>query len=370
MENPLPWEKLAKYFAGEFSEEQKLEFEKWINSAPERKKHVKELHKIWRDARNAHVKVDITEAWDKLALKMDEVDKRQSITESGNARIRPISPDVEINRHHRKWQKNNPARRKTTLFLLAASIVMAVSVSVLIFNSQSLGENGNQTESSIVQELSTKEGERATYVLSDGSRVVLHAESRLDVPVQFSHNSREIYLQGEAYFEVEHDPSRPFIVRSENSQTRVLGTKFLIKAWSKTSRSVEVIVTEGEVSLGRIGEDQNQITNEINIRKNQLGVLHAEAESEVTNITDIDWYMGWTTGKLIFDDRSFNEILTKLERWYVIDIKLDDASIGDQRLSAEIDYSQPMIEVLEGIALSLNTVFERDDRTITFRRKG
>lgn len=367
MENPLPWEKLAKYFAGELTDEQKLEFQQWINSDSKRKKRVEELYTIWEDARYAHLKVDISEAWNKLSLKIEEADKNNPLASKSIAKIRPINSDIKINRHHGKWERRQPGRRTFATLLLAASVVMAISVSILIFYSQGMGSSGNQSKSTIVQELSTKEGERATYVLSDGSRVILHAESLLEVPLEFSDDSREIFLQGEAFFEVKHDTSRPFIVRSENSQTKVLGTKFLIKAWENTSSSVEVLVTEGEVAVSKIKRDQLEVENEVHIRENQLGIFHLDADPEVTSVTDMNWYLGWTIGKLDFDDRPFSEVITKLEKWYVIDIVLDDRSIGDLKLSAEFDYSQPMTEVLEAIALSLEAEFERDNRTITFR---
>ena len=89
----------------------------------------------------------------------------------------------------------------------------------------------------------------------------------------------------------------------------------------------------------------------------------------VTDIHELDWYLGWVRGRLVFEDRSLTEIIAKLEQWYVLDIQLEDKDLGDRRLTAEIDYRQPMTEVLNGIALSLGMEVHRHDRMVTFSLK-
>jgi transmembrane sensor len=141
------------------------------------------------------------------------------------------------------------------------------------------------------------------------------------------------FLEGEAYFETVHDPEKPFIVHSQDTFTRVLGTRFLVQAWSGEERNVEVIVSEGKVLFGDSKGDDRGEEKETFITQNQRAVLSGDSGPVVSDITDLDWYLGWTEGRLVFENRPLSEVLPKLERWYDITIEVAEESITSQKLT-------------------------------------
>ena len=229
------------------------------------------------------------------------------------------------------------------------------------------GSSGTSEEADIgIRELVAKKGERATYVLNDSTRIMLHAGSRLEVPLNFNIDQRELYLEGEAYFEVTHDPDKPFIVRSREAYTRVLGTKFLVQAWSGKDDHLEVVVSEGKVAFGNNSSGDTDKSEEAVVSRNQKGVLSGKETPVVTDNVDLEWYLGWTQDRLFFDNRPLSEIIPRLERWYDIDIQTANNKIASKKLTAEIDVSQSMGEVMRNMALSLDLHIEKDGRTVRF----
>jgi transmembrane sensor len=215
----------------------------------------------------------------------------------------------------------------------------------------------------------TSFGERASYILNDGTRVVLHAGSRLEIPENYNKEIRQLYLEGEAYFETVHNPDKPFIVHSKHAYTRVVGTRFLVQAWTESYHKVEVVVSEGKVLFGdRRAIGTSLESREVLIAENQRAVLSENEMPHVTEVEEIDWYLGWTEGRLVFEDRPLREVLPRLERWYNITFQVANEAILAQNITAEIDYSLPMSDVLNGIALTLGLEIERtENRLYVFR---
>lgn len=355
MEHYISWEVLAKYFAGELSERKEDEMERWIKADPGRERAVQKLYEVWNESGDLPYELDVEESWDLLSENMDKLDRK---IESTN-RVLSNKQDSRSGLYSYKTGRK-----------IHQMMVTAVAAAVLIIAGLFAYSNYGVTNEEPVElgrmELVAQDGERATYLLNDGSKIVLHAGSRLEVPLQFNNDKRELFLVGEAYFEVNHNPEKPFIVHSEGAYTRVLGTKFLVQSWPDASDQIEVVVTEGKVALGSSKTDDRFSGNEAIIEANQKGVLSGDKTAVISG-ADMEWYMGWTRGQLKFDNRSFEEIIPKLERWYNLDITLEDKELGNLKLTAEIDYSQPMSEVLKGIAMTLDLEVQKTGRVITYR---
>jgi len=368
MNRNIPWETLARYFAGELTTEESEKMETWIKADPEREEQVRYLYRIWEESEVLPYELDVDIAWETLEGNIERFDKRlQTLDQSatGEMKKKRLS-DLRV--LEKSAQK--PGRIGRRIVMVAASVLIILSAGFFTHNYYLELQEAEKAGELAVEELTTRDGERAIYSLSDGSRVILHAGSRLEVPVNFNNENRELFLEGEAYFEVSHDPDKPFVVNSEEAYTRVLGTKFLVQAWPEESRNVEVIVEEGRVALGDKRTISTTAQQEVVITLNQKGVLTAEDGPSVFDVTDLHWHLGWTEGRLVFEDRQLSEILPRLERWYAVEINSETDEIAEKRLTAEIDYSQPMTEVLMGIALSLDLEIDKEDRKITFRASG
>jgi transmembrane sensor len=367
MNQHIPWEKLARYFAGEMTGEELEVMKNWIESDPEIERNVDSLKQIWEESEQLPYQLNVDDAWSTLESKMDKSDKTSDTHFAETASERKESKKgITLHRFNKSVKKAGHTGQK--IALVAASIMIILTAGYFSHHYYlELQDKENQVEVAM-EELMTRDGQRAVYTLNDGSRVTLHAGSRLEVPANFNRESRELHLEGEAYFEVTPDAENPFIVHSGDSYTRVLGTKFLVQAWPGNNKLAEVFVTEGKVAFGGKQEAESSSLQEVIIEQNEMAVLSADTEPVVQSISDLSWHLGWIEGRLVFENRQISEILPRLERWYAVDIQTASPSIDEIRLTAEIDYSQPMMEVLTGIALSLDLEIERKDRTYTFYR--
>ncbi|MFH5834107.1 FecR family protein [Halalkalibaculum sp. DA384] len=361
MNDNIPWELLARYFAGELDSEEKRSMESWINEEPKREKKVEELREVWEQSRIPGYQVDPENAWKRLVKDMDRLDRgSEQVGQILREQKLPQAPTQHTHSHSHK------VVRRLVMVAAAAAVMLAAGL-FTYSNYNELTSQDSESAEIAKREIVAQNGERATYILSDGSRVVLHAGSRMEVPLSFNSGERELFLEGEAYFEVTHDESKPFTVHSESAFTRVLGTKFLLKAWPDERNEVEVVVSEGKVALGREPAEEGAGSKQAIVTKNKIGRVSSESDPEVLSGVDMNWYMGWTEGKLIFKDRPLSQIIPKLERWYAIEIRTENDAIARKRLTAEIDYSQSMSEVLKGIALSLDLKVQKKERTVIFQ---
>lgn len=365
MKQNTPWEQLARYFAGELTMEECQQMKSWIKADPEREQQIQKLHAIWEESGAVPYELDIDEAWQTLSGNMDKLEQKEWQAENILAGLYMYGQEVRQIRPNNK-EIRRPDRMVHRMFIIAVAAVILLAAGLFTYFNYDFGSS--QTAEIARKQLTAGEGERTTYLLNDGSRVILHAGSRLEVPVQYNVDNRELFLEGEAYFEVTHDVTKPFIVHSGRAYTRVLGTRFLVQAWNEAGREVEVVVAEGKVAFGGSGP-QSEATKEVILTKNQKGSLTEDRGPVITDNADLGWYLGWTEGRLVFDNRPFGEIIPRLERWYVLDIETEDGRIREKKLTAEIDYSQPMGEVLKGIALSLDLEFEKEGRSVIFRFK-
>ena len=356
MKNTMPWKLLARYFADELEAKKKRELESYIKESPEMKKRIEDLRKIWSESSKPAYELDTEQAWKRLASDIDELEKNSKKFDQ-----------VLSERKVYKYRRTRDFRYKIATTAAAAIAIIVASFFVYTNYSKMTSQPNKELAK---KEITAGAGERAIYTLRDGSKVVLHADSRIEIPLSFNKNKRELYLEGEAYFEVTHNKNKPFIVNAENSFTRVLGTKFLVMAWPDEKNEVDVIVTEGRVALGAESQKDVNNPNEAVITKNQRGHISQTGIPEVTTSVDVNWQMGWVEGKLTFENKPLSEIIPKLETWYAIDIKTTSDQIGNKKLTAEIDYTQPMDEVLKGIALSLDLTFNKEGRKVTFRQSN
>lgn len=336
--------------------------ESWIKADPDREQEVNRLYEIWKETESLPYELNVDKAWMNLSDGIDEIEKRRSEKHSQISQVRFLNNEFRQNNK----KVNRPGTVWRRVALIAATVLIVALAGFFSFYTEKQA-NLAETEQIENRVFITKNGERANYTLSDGSKVMLHAGSRLEIPDDFNRNDRELFLEGEAYFEVTHNADKPFIVQSKHTYTRVLGTRFLVQAWPEAGPRVDVIVSEGKVAFGEDRNGESGTTNEVLITKNKMGVFDGRMSPVVTDVEDMNWYIGWVEGKLEFENRPLSEVLPRLERWYNIDIRVEDEQIREKRITAEIDYSQSMSEVLQGIALTLELEVEKSERTFTFR---
>ncbi len=198
-----------------------------------------------------------------------------------------------------------------------------------------------------LQEITSPPGVRSQIELPDGSKVWLNAESTIKFKVPFDSKNRNVRLIGEAYFEVKKDFSRPFQVESGKVNVTVLGTHFNVKAFNIDS-TIEVVLAEGKVSLTTKGAKAGK---ELIMSPGERAVIDKATNQTRISTEDIGKYIAWHSGKLVFDDCPMPEVAIELERWFGVEVKINDPKILSYRITTTFE-NEPLHQVLELLCLS------------------
>lgn len=220
----------------------------------------------------------------------------------------------------------------------------------------------------------TAPGQRATVTLHDGTRVILNVASTLRVPATFGTQMREVFLEGEAYFEVAHDATRPFTVHAGRSATDVLGTRFGVRAYLDDA-TVEVAVAEGRVGLRRDDASVAPTTSPIIAARRVLlthgmvGRIGRDGEPGMIADGNVTERLGWKDGRLVFRNVTLRDALPRIARWYAVDLRLGDAALGNRRLAATF-VDDPLTDVVRLLEVALDVHAERRGDTIILTARG
>ncbi|ADY52938.1 anti-FecI sigma factor, FecR [Pseudopedobacter saltans DSM 12145] len=162
----------------------------------------------------------------------------------------------------------------------------------------------------------TSFGEVKHVILSDGTKVWLNAKSEFRYPKVFSGNRREVFLDGEAYFEVKRDEKKPFTIISNGIKTTVLGTSFNINSY-KNAMGTKVSVVSGKVSV----EKENK---QVYLEKNQQGFYNAKTDGLSKLPVDASSLSSWKDGRLEFNHVGLNEVIATIQRNFSQQVKVAD----------------------------------------------
>lgn len=201
----------------------------------------------------------------------------------------------------------------------AGRIAAAVLLLCLFATTAYLAIDRNQIQTAIAQEYKvvSEKGERASVLLPDGTKVYLNAESSLSYPASFSLRNRTVCLTGEAYFEVKHDATAPFIVKTTEVEIKVLGTTFNLCA-NPHDKWFEASLVEGKIEVTPYKYPQKQVylsplqKAHYNFRTGNLQIIK----------TDLQVETAWKRGDLIFRNQPFQQIIEQLESFYGMNIRV------------------------------------------------
>jgi ferric-dicitrate binding protein FerR (iron transport regulator) len=200
-------------------------------------------------------------------------------------------------------------------------------------------------------------GKRANLILSDGTKVWMNSGSRLIYSPVFKGSSREVFLDGEAYFEVTKDEKKPFFVRTNEFKVKVYRTKFDVQAY-KEDNDFSTILMEGKVSLtlNRGGI----IAKEHFLYPDQKAILTSNKDNFlVTEVANINNYTAWKEGYLIFKNETFQSIIKRVSHYYNIQVELKEEMLV-KRLSGKLDLKDDPERVMDGLALISKIKYVKD----------
>ncbi len=197
-------------------------------------------------------------------------------------------------------------------------------------------------------------------VLPDGSKVWVNAGSRISFPEFFAGDTREVQLEGEAFFDVAHDESKPFIVKTGRMTTQVYGTRFLVSAYSDAASS-RVSLVEGSVGI-TAGSKQAML-------QPGQGIEYNSAEEQLShfavNIKEVNSYM---QPLFVFEDVDLGTIAKRLERWYGVKLGFEDPQLAALHFFVKVDKYEHITSVMELLKATNRIDYEYDGNNILFKR--
>lgn len=206
-----------------------------------------------------------------------------------------------------------------------------------------------QVDELVYNQLNVPLGERFQIVLSDGTEIQLNAGASLKYPVQFlPGNKREVFLNGEAYFDVSKDKKHPFLVHSDDVEVAVLGTQFNMSTYPE-DEFVNTVLLEGSVKV----TDQKNRENTIVIVPNQKASLAKNNRELVVEEVAVGAYVAWIQGELNFKGIPFGIMLKKIERSYGVKITCNDEDLKQQIFRSRFDTE---IETVDDILLYISKI--------------
>ena len=194
--------------------------------------------------------------------------------------------------------------------------------------------------------------------LSDGTRVWLNAESELRFPVQFGVGKREVYLRGEAYFDVRKDTSRRFVVHLRESNVTVLGTSFNVKAYGDEDYIYTTLV-EGQVRFTSEKEHE-----EVTLRPGMQSVLNLKSGKTELKEVEVEQFTAWRQGRFVFPSTTLGDLMCQLKRWYDIDVVYLAPEATGYEFRGAINRDMDLKNVLAIVEKTSNVIFDINGRTI------
>ena len=254
----------------------------------------------------------------------------------------------EIIKNGKKRFSINLSSLRTELIKIAAVVAITLGGSYFYYQSSL------EKELMAMQTITVPAGQRINITLVDGTNVWLNARTSLSYPVKFGKNNRQVVLDGEAYFDVTKDKSKPFIVQTDNYNVEVLGTQFDVNAYSETGE-FETTLMSGSVKVASASDSTQKITLKPNNK-----VFLQDGKLHVTAVDDYNPYR-WKEGLICFKNETFTSIMKDFEKYYGLTIQVKNKNVfkyvytGKFRQTDGIDYA------LRVLQRDIRFKYERDD---------
>jgi transmembrane sensor len=280
---------------------------------------------------------------------------------------REVYDESVITETHTKGKfpaKKDFARKSRNIkhYLLAAASVSLVLAIYFLFLSKPMEQpyELQLAETNMVIKTNPR-GQKSRIILPDGSNVWLNSESRLEFEENFTDSFRKVILEGEAYFEVARDSSRPFVVESGDLTVNVLGTAFNINNFDE-NKLATVSLISGKLMIAF--EDQQEVL----LPGNHLQYFKDNHELIIRSNSDVEKITAWKNGILIFEREDFQSVIYRLEKWYDVNITINGNPPTEWRFTGyfENEYLRNVLEVL-CYGKSLNYKIERKNVTLSMQ---
>lgn len=354
----MPVAALRRYVIGESSASERRRVEAWASASSERRRYLAALARILARA-DGPARRRAAAAWTRLAARLAPPVGTTGAPAAWEAPWeRPVvRVDVARRRPPRLLTGAFAPRTQPRPWLVAAGLALAAGVAgALIGSAPRTGATG--TTPAAMRQIVTARGQRAEVQLGDGSLVVLGVASRLRIASDFGSRTRDLYLDGTAYFDVVHDPAHPFRVHTAQAVTQDVGTRFVVSAYHDAT-ATQVVVADGAVALA-----SSRGATPVVLTRGRLGRLARGAATPTVRRVDPALYTAWMQGELVFHDTPLSRVVAELRRWYDIDLRLGDAALAQVPLTASFT-AESAAEALRVVTTAVPLRIVRHGRVTT-----
>jgi len=334
------WLLLDRYLAGECTRDE-VEHVRKLLAHPEVGRQLAELEQIRRVAADRSPSWNVDRLWQRVAP-----DRRRS----------PPNPERSQSPVLGRWpMRKAPWRLSWTHAGIAAAIVALCTVAIEADRvasrrglAQPAPEAGTTVRAATAQRVVTR--------LPDGSRITLGPQSVLRYANGYNSATRDVFLDGEAVFEVVHMPNRSFRVHVGNVAVQVLGTTFGVRRYQSDS-AVRIVVTSGRVSVG-----------DARLERGDVGIATPAGRVSIAHTGNPDGLLAWTRDTLVFERASAEDVLSTLGRWYGFDVTLASSrAAAEQYTGTFITAGRPLEDALRFASMLMDVRVVREGTHITFR---
>ena len=320
---------IVAFLNGETTVEQTLLIQNWIEESYENKKQVDDLRFIWIESGKLDPKpvaVNIDKAWDSLFARIEKAEE-----------IEEVKPSVK---------KTIPLYK--TVLKIAAVLVPIIFLSYLFFHSE------KQTKQLAIVTTNATTSKK----LDDGSEININAHSKFEYPENFAKKTREVSLNGEAFFSITPNKAKPFIIHSDAVSIKVVGTSFNVKT---TMENVEVYVKTGKVLLYSIEKSTGDTVSMLLIPGNK-GIYDRKTNTITKEEQPNENDLFWKTKTMVFTKAKLSEVIDVLQKNYGVSIILKNPKLSELRLNARFE-NQTIESIIEIIATSLQVEISKTSTT-------
>lgn len=327
---------MAAYFSGEASPEEIRQLSSWLTENQENLDSFESFRNAWlltgKDALSS--KIDLDAEWEAISPK--------------------LSPDVPV--------VVAPAKKpgKGMLISMLSSWKAAAALVILLVSATALFYLNTGPETITL----TATAGNLEHQLPDGTSITLLKGSEAEYPAQYSGDKREVKLEGEAYFIVKHDESKPFIVKGDKARIEVLGTSFNVNTRAGDEK-VSVVLTSGKVSLYITGHESENII----LHPGEKADINLANKAIAVGINPDPNYMAWKTGKIVFENSSLGEVVAVLSKVYQKEIRLAGDHLSSCSLTATFE-KQPLNSVLNVIKATLELETAEENGILLLKGPG
>ncbi len=366
MRQEMFWVLLSKKLANEATAEELKELGTLILDHPEWQYAIQNLEELWKQEPN----VDIMQGEDAFMLHLHRMTENNDSTSNTDT-----DPEAA------------PVRRSKRWYWAAAAVLFAIA-GLFLFRNLFSGSDDSTSVARQLNEISTRPGSKSRVKLPDGSVVWLNAGSKLTYNKDFGIETREVVLTGEGFFDVMKMKEKPFIIHTSSINIKVLGTVFNVKAYPE-DKQTETSLIRGSIEV----TIKNRPNDKIILSPSEKLVVEniaaseqfhaAKAEKTVSPLTintlvainklkynPVDSTVAetqWIDNKFVFRDESFSELVVRMERWYDVEMEIDDAALQQKRFSGIFE-QETIAQALEALKITVPFKYEQAGNKIIIHR--